>query len=62
MVTVLSLSGLLAYSQQALWGGEEMISPEITDNKSVTFRLSAPLAKEVRITGDWMPMEGWVPG
>ena len=43
-------------------GGEEIISPEINDNKTVTFRLSAPHAKEVKITGDWMPMEGWVPG
>jgi enterochelin esterase family protein len=62
MVAALSLSGLIAYSQQALWGGEEIISPEINENKAVTFRLSAPDATEVKITGDWMPVEGWVPG
>ncbi len=62
MVAALSLSGLIAYSQQALWGGEEMISPEINENKAVTFRLSAPNATEVKLTGDWMPVEGWVPG
>ncbi len=62
MVAALSLSGLIAYAQQALWGGEEMISPEINENKAVTFRLSAPHATEVMITGDWMPVEGWVPG
>ncbi len=62
MVAALSLSGLFAYSQQALWGGEEIISPEIQENKKVTFRLSAPDAREVKIMGDWMPAEGWVPG
>lgn len=62
MVAALSLSGLFAYSQEALWGEEEIISPEIHENKTVAFRLSAPNAKEVKITGDWMPVEGWVPG
>ena len=62
MVAALSLSGLFAYSQQALWGGEEIHSPEIHDDKTVTFRLSAPNAREVKITGDWMPLEGWIPG
>ena len=62
MVAALSLSGLFAYSQQALWGEEEIISPEIHENKTVSFHLSAPNASEVLITGDWMPVEGWVPG
>jgi enterochelin esterase-like enzyme len=62
MVAALSLSGLFAYSQEALWGENEIISPEIHDNREVTFRLSAPNAGEVKITGDWMPVEGWVPG
>lgn len=62
MVAALSLSGLFAYSQEALWEKNEIISPEIHDNKKVTFRLSAPNAGEVKITGDWMPVEGWVPG
>jgi len=62
MVAALSLSGLFASAQQALWGGDEIISPEIHENKAVTFRLSAPNASEVKLTGDWMPPEGWVPG
>lgn len=62
MAAALSLSGLFVYSQQAPWGEEEILSPEIHKNKTVTFRLSAPGAKEVRITGDWMPVEAWVPG
>lgn len=60
------LPGLLilynANAQQALWGGEDIKSPEIHDDQRVTFRLQAPNATEVRISGDWMPAEGWVPG
>ncbi len=49
-------------AQQALWGGEQIISPEIHSDNSVSFRLMAPNANEVKISGDWMPAEGWMPG
>lgn len=49
-------------AQQALWGGGQIVSPEINSNNSVTFRFDAPNAKEVKISGDWMPSEGWTPG
>ena len=49
-------------AQQALWGGPVIKSPEIHDDNSVTFRLQAPHANEVKLSGDWMPWEGWVPG
>ena len=62
MAAALTLSGLFASAQQALWGGDEIISPEIHKNKAVTFHLSAPNASKVLITGDWMPVEAWVPG
>lgn len=42
------------FSQQALWGGSEVISPEAHGNNTVTFRLHAPNAKEVKISGDWL--------
>ena len=48
--------------QQALGGGDEIVSPEIHENNSVTFSLMAPNAQEVKLSGDWMPAEGWVPG
>lgn len=51
-----------ALAQQSLFGGEEIISPEIYDDNSVTFRLNAPDAEEVKLSGDWMPSEGWTPG
>jgi enterochelin esterase-like enzyme len=49
-------------AQQALFGGTEIVSPEIHGDRSVTFRLQAPGAGEVKLTGDWMPAEGWTPG
>jgi len=54
--------GLAACAQQAIGGGMETGSPEIHDDRRVTFSLQAPAAEEVRLTGDWMPVEGWVPG
>jgi len=51
-----------AIAQQALRGGAQIISPEIKEDHTVTFRFQAPDAKEVKITGDWMPAQGWVPG
>ena len=62
IMAIITLNGISVLSQQAPWGGEEILSPEIHDNKRVTFRLTASNAKEVKIMGDWMPMEGWTPG
>lgn len=49
-------------AQQALWGGEPIISPEIHEDNTVTFRFMAPDAREVKVSGDWMPSQGWIPG
>ena len=49
-------------AQQALWGATGVVSPEVKEDNTVTFRLQAPDAKEVKITGDWMPAQGWTPG
>ncbi len=61
MVSI-ALLNIDSYAQQALWGGEQITSPEVKEDHSVTFRLQAPNAKEVKISGDWMPAEGWTPG
>jgi enterochelin esterase family protein len=53
---------LSASAQQALFGGPAIISPEITADNAVTFRFLAPDAREVKISGSWMPSEGWTPG
>jgi enterochelin esterase family protein len=49
-------------AQQALWGGANIISPEVKSDNTVTFRFVAPNAKEVKISGEWMPAENWQPG
>lgn len=51
-----------SFSQQALFGGANITSPEINADNSVTFRFQAPDAKEVKISGDWMPAKGYTPG
>ncbi|WP_113922773.1 esterase [Cognataquiflexum aquatile] len=49
---------LLAFSvqaQEALFRAQQIVSPEIHEDQSVTFRLFAPDAKSVQITGDFLP-------
>lgn len=43
------------HAQQTLWSGDQIKSPEINPDKSVTFRLFAPNAKQVQVTGDFLP-------
>ncbi len=62
LIMIFMFTALASMAQQALWGGPEIVSPEIHNDNSVTFRLMAPDAREVKISGDWMPSEGWVPG
>lgn len=62
MRKVLLLSALLlmcamTFAQQALWGGAPVVSPQIHDNNTVTFRLKAPKAVRVQVTGDFLPMQ-----
>jgi enterochelin esterase family protein len=63
LILMLALYALISiHAQQALWGGPSIISPEVKDDNTVTFRLQAPNAREVKISGDWIPFEGWKPG
>ena len=50
----------LTQAQQNLFRASQIISPELHNDKTVTFRLSAPNAKEVTISGDWMPVKGFM--
>jgi len=43
------------FAQQALFGGQDITSPEIRSDNTVTFRLFAPQANKVEITGDFLP-------
>lgn len=53
---------LSSFAQQALWGAPGIVSPEINSDNTVIFRFQAPDAKEVKISGDWMPSKDWIPG
>lgn len=48
---------VMTFAQQALWGVPQVISPEIHDNNTVTFRLKAPKAVKVQVTGDFLPTQ-----
>lgn len=56
-IAVALLVCTLTFAQQALWGGAPVVSPEIHDNNTVTFRLKAPKAVKVQITGDFLPTQ-----
>ncbi|MDR1092256.1 MAG: esterase [Prevotella sp.] len=47
------------YGQQALVKNSEIISPEVHADNTVTFRLQAANAGEVKLTGDWIPRKDW---
>jgi enterochelin esterase-like enzyme len=63
-LSILLFSVILLHAQQNLdfSGAQGIISPQVNQDNTVTFRLEAPKASEVFIQGDWMPAEGWVPG
>ncbi len=47
-----------AVAQQSLWNNSQLVSPQINNDNSVTFRVEAPGAHEVKIIGDWLPSAG----
>ncbi len=56
-LTVALLVGVTMFAQQALWGSAPVVSPEIHDNNTVTFRFKAPKAVRVQLTGDFLPVQ-----
>jgi hypothetical protein len=54
---LLFMASITSFAQQALFGGQDIKSPEIKSDNSVVFRLFAPNADTVRITGDFLPTE-----
>ncbi len=51
------LASATAFAQQALWGMPQIISPETHTDHSVTFRMLAPAADSVQVTGDFLPTQ-----
>ena len=56
LATALLIGGT-AMAQQALWGRASVKSPEINPDRTVTFRISAPKAIKVEVTGDFLPTQ-----
>jgi enterochelin esterase family protein len=56
-LAILLLLCISSFAQQALWGGQNIISPEINSDNTVTFRLHAPNATKVQVTGDFLPTQ-----
>jgi len=58
--TILALFLILsvaAFAQQALFGAQSIISPQVNADNTVTFRLQTPNAAKVEITGDFLPTQ-----
>ena len=56
-IAAAAMTVLSANAQQALWGGAQIISPEINADGTVTFRYQAPKAVRVEVTGDFLPTQ-----
>ncbi|MDR0763073.1 MAG: esterase [Bacteroidales bacterium] len=48
---------MATFAQQALWGGQNIVSPEINADNTVTFRLNAPQAMKIELAGDFIPVQ-----
>lgn len=57
IILTAALSSLPIFAQQALWSHAPVVSPEINADKTVTFRLAAPGAQSVLVTGDFLPTQ-----
>ena len=55
LITSIVLVGIESYSQEALFGGANIVSPEIHSDQTVTFRFTSATADSVQVTGDFLP-------
>lgn len=53
----LAFAAVATHAQQAIRESSELVSPQINADNSVTFRLYAPSARSVEVTGDFLPKE-----
>lgn len=54
IILAVAVATIGAQAQQALWSGSKIVSPEVHPDNTVTFRLLAPGAKEVKVVGDFL--------
>jgi enterochelin esterase family protein len=57
LLLLIGFSGLLSITSFAQFQQNPIVSPEINDDGSISFRLMAPAADSVKISGSWM--QGW---
>lgn len=57
-IAAIALACLAAQAQQALWSRANVVSPQINDDGSVTFRLNAPETRKAIVAGDFTTREG----
>lgn len=57
LLAVAMMACLSSFAQQALWGVPQITSPEIHADNTVTFRMKAPKAVKVQVTGDFLPTQ-----
>ena len=55
LITSMLFVGIESYSQEALFGGANIVSPEIHSDQTVTFRFMSATADSVQVTGDFLP-------
>ena len=55
VAALVALQSFMAFSQE-VGQVERLISPEIKASNEVVFRLKAPSATSVKLSGNWMPM------
>ncbi|MFI2743406.1 alpha/beta hydrolase-fold protein [Zhouia sp. PK063] len=53
------LQATFTWAQQAIFGAKAVVSPEIHEDKSVTFKIKDSLANTIAIVGDWLPRNGY---
>ena len=54
----LALATVAGAQQNTGFRESKLVSPQINDDNSVTFRIEAPRAKEVKVWGDWAANKG----
>lgn len=57
-IAAIAFACLAAQAQQALWSRAAVVSPQINDDGSVTFRLNAPETRKAVVAGDFTTREG----
>ncbi len=56
LAAIALIMGVASYAQEISMPQRTMVSPEVHQNHTVTFRLRAPKAERVQITGDFLPV------